>query len=71
MVRKVIAATDITYPNKEGKAVVMWKAGDEVDDANVAELFVTYAKELVRVVAEKDVEAVKVAVKSKKVKGKK
>ena len=34
---KVIASKDITYQNKEGKFVVMWKKGEEVKGAEVGD----------------------------------
>lgn len=46
---KVVAKTDITYPDKAGKPITMWKKGDEIKDKKLAEMFVARSKELVTV----------------------
>lgn len=46
---KVTAKRDITYPDEEGRPVVMYKAGDEIKNKSHAEMFVERSKELVTV----------------------
>ncbi len=47
---KVLATQDISYPNKEGKTVVLYKKGDVINDKSHIEMFLERSKEFVEVV---------------------